>query len=114
MPRKQFAVPFEHGTSKGKWGFVANEDAYKGIATILGVEEVDANDLKNIMMNIDADDIPVGRIVIHYEKAGKRRSAKVYYDPTKSVAKICADLIGESYQGGKIISANPPRRRVYV
>lgn len=114
MPKKRFAIPFEWGTSKGKWGFVANEDAYKSIATILGVEEVSDADLKNVMMNIDADDIPVGRVVIHYEQGGKRKSAKVYYDPTKAASKVCADLIGENYKGGKIVAANLPRRRLYV
>ena len=114
MAKKKFAVPFEHGTSKGKFGFIADEAAYTGIATTLGVETVADTDLKNVMMNIEADDVPVGRICIHYEVGGKRRSARVFYDPTKAISAVCQALIGETYKGGKITSANPPRRRVYI
>lgn len=114
MAKKRYAVPFENGTSKGKFGFVANAEAYTGIATTLGVEEVSDTDLKNVMMNLDADDIPVGRVCIHYEVSGKRRSARVFYDPTKPIATVCNALIGETYKSGKITGANPPRRRVYI
>lgn len=107
-------MPFEQGTSKGQFGFVANEEAYKELLTILGVEEVADADLPNVMMNVDADDVLVGRICIHYEVGSKRRSARLFYDPTKPVATVCSALIGETYKTGKITKANPPRRRVYV
>jgi hypothetical protein len=114
MAQVRYAVPFENGTSKGKFGFMASAEAYTGVATVLGVETVSDTEIKNVMMNLDADDIPVGRVCIHYEAAGKKRSARLFYDPTKPIATVCNALIGETYKGGKITGANPPRRRVYV
>jgi hypothetical protein len=114
MVKKKYAVPFKHGTTTGKFGFVANEDAYKEVLTNLGVEEVSDTELKNVMMNLDAEDIPVPRVVIHYAlTGGKKRSARLFYDPSKPLATIMDSLLGTAYKTGTITAVNSPRRRVY-
>lgn len=114
MARKRYSIPFEFGTSKGDFGFIANETTYDEIKTELGVNDVTDAELKNVLMNLDADDIQIGKIRIQYKVGDKNRSTTVMYDPKKSLSEVASALVGKAYKTGTITAADRPKRRILI